>query len=100
MRFSRWHRLAQLPNDLPRYAGVFQVRLETGLVDYPSGRSAMVFYGHAEDLKLAITRFSSQHAGMAWLVRYNREAVTSAQARCERLVDDFKSRFGSVPHPP
>lgn len=50
-RYSDWLPLKDAVPSLPPEAGIFQVKLKRGLLKYPSGRSAMLYYGYAENLQ-------------------------------------------------
>jgi hypothetical protein len=101
VRFGPWYRLADAARHAPAGPGVFQVRLEDGLVDYPTGKSAMVHYAAADDLLAATTAFAAAHADRSWLCRHTIEMTAADQAtapaHCDRLVRDFTARFGVAP---
>lgn len=88
----------------PAGPGVFQVRVADGLVDYPRGKSAMVHYEAAGDVRAAATAFAERHAGAPWWCRHVIEPevlpAPAAAELAERLVRDFASRFGRAPAPP
>ena len=77
---------------------MLQVRLATGLVDYPTGKSAMVHYEHAADVRAAATVLAASHAGEDLLCRHleiqPNEPVSSFHAK---LLGEFIRRFGSPP---
>ena len=54
MRFGRWHRLDRAAAEAPSAPGVLQVKIASGLIDYPTGKSAMIRYGAAPDVKAAV----------------------------------------------
>jgi hypothetical protein len=101
MKFCPWYPLddAGLPPDAP---GVFQVRAPA-LLDYPTGKTAMVHYEVARDLRAAIARFAGDHAGRGWLCRHTVEMspadVDDIESFFARLVRDFRARFGAPPTP-
>jgi hypothetical protein len=84
----------------PSEEGVLQVRLATGLIDYPRGKSAMVHYEHAPDVRAAATALASEHAGEDLLCRHleieGAEGV-DAEAFHAKVRDEFVRRFGSAP---
>ena len=57
MTFGRWQKLAVAT--MPRRRGVLQARLADGLNDYPSGKSAMVYYDGGDDLARALERLGA-----------------------------------------
>jgi hypothetical protein len=102
VHFGVWHPISQAGTAAPDAAGVLQTRAE-GVMDYRSGRSAMVFYActaadetlrgfvagrGARELDRAIS------AGARWI----RFAPTPEPRReLERLLEGFVERFGSPP---
>lgn len=84
---------------MPDTPGILQVRQETGLVVYPRGKSAMILYAAADDLRGACERLAAEHPGAAWLVRCNRDPVGDPGVEAERLIADFVARFGAAPSP-
>ncbi len=97
MRFGAWVRLCDAAGVAPVAAGVLQVRREIGLVEYPRGKSAMILYAAADDLRGACVRLAAQDPGMAWLVRWNRDPVGDPAGAVERLIAEFVERFGGAP---
>lgn len=98
MRFCPWYRLAEAAEHAPPAEGVLQVRLATGLVDYPTGKSAMVHYAHAHDVRAAATALAHEHAGEDLLCRHLEEAEgVDALAFHAKVRDEFVKRFGSPP---
>jgi len=105
MRFCPWYSLADADRHAPAAGGVFQIRIPDGLLDYPSGKSAMIHYDAAADLRAAIAAFRAAHpAGAAWLCRHTIEMSAheraDAAALHDRLVREFTTRFGSGPRLP
>jgi hypothetical protein len=104
MPFGRWYPLAEAARHAPSEPGVFQVRLASGLIDYPEGKSAMVHYELATDVCLAATAFADRHPGRDWLCRHTidlaPEEVSDPGAVYARLVRDFRARFGVAPSIP
>jgi hypothetical protein len=103
MSFGRWYPLDDGARHAPAGPGVFQVRLATGLRDYPTGKSAMVHYQAAPDLRAAVAAFAAGHAGRGWLCRHTvdlaGEDADDVDGLCARLVRDFRARFGAAPAP-
>ena len=104
MKFGRWYPLADAARLAPVGPGVFQVRVADGLVDYPRGKSAMVHYQGAEDVRAAAAAFAARHPGSPWWCRHiiEPEALGPAAAAelAERLLREFATRFGHPPAPP
>ncbi|MBA3391241.1 MAG: hypothetical protein H0T89_01290 [Deltaproteobacteria bacterium] len=90
---------------------MLQLRLAHGLVYYPRGRSAMVLYAHAPDLRAAARTLASAHqalvarhalelpAGHDLLCRHLIEidGTTDLAAFCAKLRTEFERRFGAIP---
>jgi hypothetical protein len=80
---------------------VFQVRVAEGLVDYPRGKSAMIHYAAALDVRAAAADFAAAHPGAPWWCRHTIEpaalAPDDAAALAARLLGDFTARFGTSP---
>jgi hypothetical protein len=106
MRFGPWYLLAEADRHAPVSGGVFQIRIPDGLLDYPGGKSAMVHYEAAGDLRGAIAAFRAAHPDGAagWLCRHTIEMtaadVAGAPDFFARLVRDFTARFGTSPRIP
>jgi hypothetical protein len=97
MQFGPWYPLDGGDAHAPHGPGVFQVRAPA-LLDYPTGKTAMVHYELASDVKRAVASYAAAHAGRGWLCRHLEE-IEPAQidALYARLVRDFRARFGCEP---
>lgn len=105
MNFCPWYALADAGEHAPATPGVFQVRLGHGLLDYPRGKSAMVHYARAEDVRAAAQAFAAAHPGVDWLCRHAveltaRERVLGLDGAFEALLGSFVQRFGTPPRLP
>jgi hypothetical protein len=102
VHFGVWHPISEASTAAPEAAGVLQTRAE-GVMDYRSGRSAMVLYAcsdatetlrvfvagrGARDLDRAIS------AGARW-IRF--AATPNPRPELDRLLEGFVERFGSPP---
>ncbi|HTR54877.1 MAG TPA: hypothetical protein VMJ10_29515 [Kofleriaceae bacterium] len=100
MRFCSWYPLADAAAHAPAAAGVLQVRLADGLIDYPTGKSAMVHYAHALDVRAAAAELGRRHAAGALLCRHLEiepgEAVDLAAFHA-KVREEFVRRFGAPP---
>lgn len=98
MRFGPWYRLMEAGDLAPAEEGVLQVRLPTGLLDYPRGKSAMVAYRHARDVRAAAQALAVAHPGDL-LCRHLIEIdeATDLAAFCAKLRGEFVRRFGRAP---
>jgi len=102
VQFGPWYSLASAGDHAPPSEGVLQLRLASGLLTYPSGKSAMVWYGHADDVRAAALALARAHAPSphgALVCRHliEIEEGTNLIAFCAKLRGDFVRRFGSHP---
>lgn len=101
MEFGRWYPLTAAADHAPAAPGVLQLRVRIGLVDYPRGKSAMVHYAVAEDVRAAALALAAANPDADWLCRHLSEPcdLTTAVSLEARLVRDFTARFGVAPTP-
>jgi len=99
VRFGRWYPLGEAGDLAPAEEGVLQLRLARGLLDYPTGKSAMVAYRHARDVRAVAQALARAHGGGDLLCRHLIEfpAATDLAAFCAKLREDFVRRFGRPP---
>lgn len=99
MKFGPWYPLAAAGDHAPAEEGVLQLRLAAGLLDYPRGKSAMVWYQHAPDVRAAALALASAHTGKDLVCRHLIEidAATDLNAFCAKLRAEFVRRFGTPP---
>ncbi len=100
MRFCPWYPLAEAAQHAPAEDGVLQIRIAAGLLDYPTGKSAMVHYAHAPDVRAYATRLSRERGGEALLCRHLEIEVgerVDAAAFHAKVTEEFIRRFGSEP---
>lgn len=101
MKFGSWYPLAEAALCAPAAPGVFQVRVAEGLVEYPRGKSAMIHYEAALDVRAAAANFAAAHPGAPWWCRHTIEpaslAPADADALAAKLLRDFAVRFGTPP---
>lgn len=93
--FCPWYSLSEASDKAPDAPGVFQVRVSEGLIDYPSGKSAMVHYGFGADLAAAILEFSRDHGRADLLCRH--QVCDVPEQLFETVLSAFRRRFGSQP---
>jgi hypothetical protein len=101
MQFGPWYPLDGGAAHAPIGRGVFQVRAPA-LLDYPTGKTAMVHYELASDVKSSVAAYAAAHAGRGWLCRHLEEieeagAPDRIDALYARLLRDFRARFGCEP---
>jgi hypothetical protein len=99
VQFGRWYPLGEAGDHTPEGEGVLQLRVAEGLVEYPRGKSAMVLYAHADDLRARARSLASAHAGRDLWCRHLIEVdpAISLRAFCEKLREEFRRRFGASP---
>jgi hypothetical protein len=100
MRFCPWYPLEQAAEHAPVAEGVLQLRLADGLLDYPRGKSAMVHYEHALDVRAAATALATTYAGPPLLCRHleiEGEEQVDLIAFHAKVREEFVRRFGSPP---
>jgi hypothetical protein len=97
VQFGRWYSLAEAGDHTPAGEGVLQLRVATGLVEYPRGKSAMVLYAHASDLRAAARELAGAHAGADLWCRHLIEVDPEVDLAtfCAKLRSDFEHRFGA-----
>src|SRR5215470_18032367 len=100
VQFCPWYPLAEAAAHAPATEGVLQLRLSEGLLDYPNGKSAMVHYEHASDVRAAATQLAQHHGDRALLCRHleiEPGAAVDLVAFHAKVRDEFVRRFGSPP---
>jgi hypothetical protein len=100
VRFGRWYPLAEALTQTPADEGVLQVRVVEGLIDYPTGKSAMVLYAHAPDVRAVAVALADRHAGPALWCRHldlEGERDVDLAAFHAKLLSEFVRRFGRAP---
>lgn len=99
MRFGPWYPLVDAGDHAPAHEGVLQVRLAAGLIDYPRGKSAMLWYEHAPDVRAAALALTAAHIRTDLVCRHLIEidAATDLGEFCANLRTEFVRRFGLPP---
>ena len=112
VQFGSWIPLASLVGPepgpdapaLPHGPGIFQLRVEQGLLPYPQGKSTMVAYGAGSDVGAALTEFLGGPAGARahqlapLLVRFaDPDPHGTPAEHLQRLHERFRAQFGSLP---
>jgi len=96
VQFGRWYPLADVGDHTPEAEGVLQLRTEA-LVEYPRGKSAMVLYAHAPDLRAhardLATRFADRDLRCRHLIEV--DPNIDLAAFCAKLREEFERRFGA-----
>lgn len=93
----------------PRSTGLYEVKVDRRLVDYPTGKSAMIYYGCTDgsvltvrealardwftDDKDAVRQQWSQYGSLVW--RFALEHDPEPEHR--RRMESFQLRFGRLP---
>ena len=98
--FGRWYPLRLAAAHAPTGPGVLQLRVAAGLCDYPRGKSAMVHYQAADDVRTAALALAAAHPDVDWLCRHTEGEVADPAALVADLLRMFTARFGTAPTPP
>lgn len=93
--FVHWYPLREASLHAPDTPGVFQVRVSTGLLEYPGGKSAMVHYGRAESLRSELVALALQHKEADFLCRH--QSAKDPSVLLEFVLSQFQRRFGISP---
>ena len=93
IRFGEWMPLEHAAARAPRGAGVFQVKVSDGLIDYPTGRSAMIHYGAAADVGEAVGALAASHPGRAWMCRFAEGLEARERAEVDGMLQELMTRF-------
>lgn len=93
--FVHWYLLREAAEHAPQGAGVYQIRVPEGLLSYPSGKSAMVCYGEAADLRSTLAELATEHSELDFLCRHQRSDEPAVLL--EFVLGQFERRFGAAP---
>ncbi|MFQ5651552.1 MAG: hypothetical protein ACE5IY_16575 [bacterium] len=100
MRFTDWVSLEHM-EIAPSEPGLFQLKVQVGLLQYPLGKSAMFYYGYAEHLAYGLEKFRAEILPALevdeedLLVRWITPEDTLG--RFKNHMDRFCASFGSLP---
>lgn len=99
MQFGPWYPLRDAGDRAPQGENILQLRVRSGLLDYPRGKSAMVLYQHAADARGAARALAATHADRDLLCRHLIEidSATDLAAFYAKLTEEFVRRFGALP---
>lgn len=101
MQFVPWYPLSEAGQWAPASPGVFQVRVREGLLDYPRGKSAMVYYGAGDDVRAEAEALAAAYPDRDWLCRHAVDMTAwereNPRLACELYLERFRARFGSPP---
>lgn len=102
--FSSWYALTEesLEANAPDEPAAIQVRRTGGLVDYPSGKSAMVFYGLADDVAARLAElFDDELAAPGTRgfgsLQFRYYIGDDPRGYIEKVLHRFVQRFGRPP---
>jgi len=100
MRYEAWRSLDEIDISAPQSSGLFQVKNKEGLLTYPTGKTAMFYYGYANNLNFGLRLFKQNVLPVldvqeTLLARWM-EAV-DFESRFRRQLEQFASKFGSLP---
>lgn len=87
---------------VPAGESVLQLRVAEGLIDYPSGKSAMVHYAHTVDAVAVAAALARTYRDRGlWCRHLEREGDRDSDLALfhAKLLQDFVRRFGRAPSP-
>ena len=98
MRFCPWYPLADAAVHAPAAEGVLQLRLAEGLIDYPAGKSAMVHYAYATNVRETALALAAAHPH-GLVCRHLEEVAAGVDLRAfhAKVREEFVRRFGREP---
>ncbi|HEX4452482.1 MAG TPA: hypothetical protein VH143_16510 [Kofleriaceae bacterium] len=98
MQFCPWYSLRDAAAHAPAGEGVLQLRLARGLIDYPTGKSAMVRYEHVTDVRARAIELARDLAARDLLCRHlEADADTDLAQFHAKVRGEFIRRFGAPP---
>jgi len=106
LQFSRWFELTQdgVAAYAPTGPAALQVRRASGLHDYPSGKSAMIWYGYAAtNAREVLEKVFTEELQTPGLTEHGAqefrfiEGEEEARESLEKVASKFHRRFGSPP---
>ena len=101
VRFCPWYPLAAAATHAPEGEGVLQLRVAEGLLAYPHGKTAMVHYEHARDVRAVALALAAAHAeGRELWCRHldlEGERDVDLAAFHAKVLGEFVRRFGCAP---
>ena len=103
MRFCPWYPLNEAAAHAPAAEGVLQLRLAEGLLEYPTGKSAMVHYEHTTDVRSSATQLAAAHPQPTLWCRHleiEGEERVDLAAFHAKVREEFVRRFGAPPRFP
>ena len=96
--FVHWYALREAGEHAPAGPGVFQVKIPRGLLTYPGGKSAMVYYASSQNLRQAILGVAGDHDEVDFLCRH--QSSERPAVLLEFVQTQFERRFGTSPNWP
>lgn len=102
MRFSDWMSFEDAVETVTEQPGLFQVKIRDGLFNYPTGQSAMFYYGYADNLFQGIANFLEQILPALDVDEHDLFVRTmpteTAESKFKQHLNFFHSNFGSLPY--
>jgi len=101
MRFTDWVTLDEVNVNAPAQPGLFQIKTDNSLLEYPTGKTAMFYYGFGANLKSGLKTFIAQILPKLGppdnlLIRWME--TQDYKERFEKQLYNFELQFGSLPH--
>jgi len=92
--FVHWYALADAAAHAPLGSGVYQIKVPGHLIEYPTGKSAMVCYGDALFLQEAVLEVAKAHPGN-FMCRH--QSSDAPDVLLDFVLGQFVRRFGCKP---
>jgi hypothetical protein len=96
VEFCSWYSLADAAVAAPAAPGVYQIK-QPNVIDYPTGKSAMIHYGAASDVRAALLALAERHPRGPWLARHQLATPEAGVRLLDELLARFRQRFGGEP---
>lgn len=101
VRFCPWYPLVDAAAHAPAAEGVLQLRVAEGLLDYPRGKTAMVHYEHARDVRAVALALAAAHPAppVLWCRHLDLEGASDVDLAAfhASVLAEFVRRFGCAP---
>lgn len=101
MRYSYWITFDEIEENAPAEPGLFQIRVREGLLNYRKGKSAMFYYGFADNLIHGLLKFRNNTLR---LLEINEDVLfvrwllaEDTEERFQNHLNYFLTNFGSMP---
>ncbi len=92
-------------NTIPEGAGVYELTVRKGEIDYPNGKSAIVYYGSTGNLKKRLTAYLNGYGHTARIRSFvDNNSLNMRTKQCIHhreteavLIHEFEEEMGALP---